>query len=167
MLEMDWATTVRAARALRNNSSLTFGAWTEAACAYFDGSSNQGNPSWALRLCAERLDKRARDTAAIESLFASGVSWEDIGRVQSYFARLAAKSRALSEGPGRYENARGESVLDEGNEAALRKHYAASLKECASAEIKGKVFCRDLALDSPAMTLLGRIYLHWLPKTLP
>lgn len=138
-----------------------FGVWTDKACSYFNGSSNTGNPSWTLSMCAERLDRRARDTAAIESLFAAEVSWEDIGKIQSYFARLAAKSRALAEGPGRYENA-----LSEAGEAFIQKYYKASLNECEGAAIKGTSFCRDLALDSPAMRLLGLMYLHWHPKTL-
>jgi hypothetical protein len=143
-------------------SGKAFGDWTLKACAFYDGRTTHGNPSGDLYVCAGRLEERASETDRLLKLFNAGVSWDEIGRLQHYFRRLAGKARALHAGPGQYDPL----VVDDAPEETLPGLFRASLAECAKPLIKDTRFCADLALGEAPMNVLGALKLHWKPRTL-
>jgi hypothetical protein len=148
--------------AARAFSGQAFIEWTWAACTFFDSRDARDNPSGSLWACASKLAERAAESERLVRLADAGVSWDEIGKLQAYLRRLAAKAKALREGPGRYDELIKEKPAE--REKAVAGYYAASLAACGVPEARFTRFCADLGLDEPPMRLLGALAVHWRPK---
>lgn len=137
--------------------------WTQSVCPEADRRDLADTPSFIIHQCAKTQSLRLARPEVARDLSAAGVPEHDLQSLKGYFELVAAKARAVSDGPGRYS----EFPDGETGEAVLMRRVPRVLARCAEAAIKDSSLCAELQADSSTMRLMARLLMHWEPETLP
>jgi hypothetical protein len=122
-----------------------------------------GNSASTVSACARSQANSLDGLENLAALELIDLKYSELAGLRQYFSLIAAKARAVADGPGGYKdfNQKGSE------EGAARKVLSAVMARCSEPEIKDSALCAELKPDSSTVRLMVLMLLHWQPKTLP